>query len=135
MLDLTPFEVLPNSRLVFLHKAIKRLEEFNDQTTESIILRNFKPNRHSLVLEKVLNGCKKLKKLVLSFSYSDDSEQMGEFAELDQEVVLKSTVSHLVILNANLKFTNYLIPHLLDKIKILNLSDGRITLEKEMKFT
>jgi hypothetical protein len=38
-------------------------------------------------------------------------------------------------MNENLKFTNYLIPHLLDKIKILNLSDGKITLEKDMKFT
>jgi len=26
-------------------------------------------------------------------------------------------------------------PHLLGKIKVLNLSNGRITLEKDMKFT
>ena len=71
---------------------------------------------------------------MLSFSHIDDSDQIGEFAELDPEIIIASPVSHLIILGENLKFTNYLIPHLLDKIKILNLSDGKLTLGKEMKF-
>jgi hypothetical protein len=60
-------------------------------------MRNFKPNRHSLVLEQVLKGCRKLKQLILSFSHFDDSDQIGEFAELDPEAIIASPVSHLVI--------------------------------------
>jgi hypothetical protein len=87
---MTQIDLLPNNRLVMLHKVISNMEVFNDQTTESIIMRNFKPNRHSLLLEHIFRGCKNLKKLILSFSYLDDSDRIGEFAELNKETLIKS---------------------------------------------
>lgn len=86
-MDVTPIDLIPNTRLLTLHKLISNFEAFNDQTTESISLQLFKPNRHSLLLEHILKGCKKLKKLTLYFSYNDDSDRIGEFAELDLETI------------------------------------------------
>lgn len=63
------------------------------------------------------------------FSESEISMLNDKFAEFDSDVLLNTSVNHLALHNQNSTFTNYLFPHLLNKIKILDLSKGAIESE------
>lgn len=114
------------------HNDLDCLEEFYDHTTESLSILNFKPHIHSQFLDRVLKGCSRLK--TLSLGCAKDPEEFGKFIEIDPKVIQQSSIQHLVMKMHNTKFTNYLIPQMLDKIKILNLSGCNFTLNSEMKF-
>ncbi len=63
------------------------MKPFYDPITTKLQIRNFKPNRHSLLLEKVLKGCVNIKELELNLTNVDDSNQVGRFVQITPEVV------------------------------------------------
>lgn len=45
------------------------LEHFEDLTTKTLEIINFNDRLHNLILERVLKGCLRVKKLILNLSY------------------------------------------------------------------
>ena len=69
----------------------------------------------------------------ISFSHIDDSDKIGSFEKIDQDVIDRSKISELSILGSNFPFTDYLIPALSHKLKVLDITQARITLLPEIK--